>query len=228
MTIMTIYSIVFVVILICIYIKINKSSNITISQPPIFIHIPKNAGSYIEEIGKANGYKWGKYNENTERDSNDIPCNHWHIPPKYMKDVGKNEYNNKTFCIIRDPYERMISEYKWFSHISFKSTSKEKLNEYVHTLPKRIKNNPYSYDCHLLPQTEFIFDENGNRTCDVILEMNDLNTEYLNSELNLNLQHVDNVKRNALYSDLSIKDLDQESIDIINTIYASDFNFINS
>ena len=40
------------------------------------------------------------------------PCQPWHVPPaSYQRVLGENPYaNNATFCVVRHPYSRCVSE----------------------------------------------------------------------------------------------------------------------
>ena len=192
-----------------------------------FIHIPKNAGTYIEDLGKENDYAWGRHNRVTEKDSNNISCSHWHVPPRYMKDKGANLYKDShTFCVLRDPYERIVSEFKYAYRAKKEFITKENLNKYIHTLPDIIKKNKFAQDCHLIPQHEYIYDENGKQTCNTILDFDNLNAnlQHFNSNLQLGIKHIDDTKVNdTSFSKLSKHDLDPKSLKIIQTIYAEDF-----
>ena len=72
-----------------------------------FIHITKCAGTSIEDIGKNNGMSWGRF------DTEYINAfGHWHACFSNDSDkisALKNKY--KWFMVVRDPYERLISEF---------------------------------------------------------------------------------------------------------------------
>jgi len=75
-----------------------------------FIHIPKTAGSSIEELGIRNDYLWARYHP--------IPnykeqvCSRWHLPPFHP--AVKEIYDKKdTFCVVRNPFHRLVSDYRY-------------------------------------------------------------------------------------------------------------------
>lgn len=89
-------------------IYIQKEINIK----PIFIHIPKNAGSYIRKYVK------GENNSYDHMDLNMLYVN--------FREV----FNNHTFfCVVRNPYDRLVSNYEFALKRSntgiTQSTSKE-------------------------------------------------------------------------------------------------------
>ena len=69
-----------------------------------FIHITKCAGTTIENVGKKNNVLWGRFHKE---------YGWWHeIFPNKSQEL-KLKYD--WFVIIRNPYERLISEFycKW-------------------------------------------------------------------------------------------------------------------
>ena len=195
-----------------------------------FIHIPKNAGTFIEELGKENGYKWGIYNDFTKKPKPNNRCSHWHIPPRYFKDDDKKYFkNSKSFCIFRDPHERIISEFKYINRRNKNIVTKDNLNKYIHSLPNKIEKDKLAQDCHLIPQYEYIYDTNGDRFCDEILDFKNLNADIhnLNSKYHLGLKNINTSKKNdTSFSGLTKNDLDEQSVKIIESLYAKDFKLM--
>jgi len=86
-----------------------------------FIHIPKNAGTSIENTAAKYGVLWGRFNvfPNAElwptRHQTIVGshCSFWH-DPFYLQD-GTPEWfqRHEKFCVTRDPYARIVSEYKY-------------------------------------------------------------------------------------------------------------------
>lgn len=194
-----------------------------------FIHIPKNAGTTIENIGNKHNVKWGRFNDDLETQSKFKQCNYWHIPPKYF---NKNSYydSNDTFCVIRNPFSRIVSEYKYrFGDEPTKLTAKS-MNMWIQQdLPFMLKTKKHSYNCHLLPQSEFIYDQMGNKTCTHVLnndkltdEFNDLMKTYRYDHIQMTSQK-DNVSKGGL----SVNDLDENSKAIIRDLYQNDFAILD-
>ena len=100
-------------------------------RPPLyFLHIPKNAGTTIEvrfaRGSKADpGYwrrvakaRWARDHPAAEAPPADPQwkldfraCRSWHTPPRH---VHPNPYETTdTFCVVRDPFDRAVSEFKF-------------------------------------------------------------------------------------------------------------------
>ena len=115
-----------------------------------FLHIPKNAGTSIEEAGLTIMQKWGKYDTKL-KNMNDVHA--WHVP----QPIGKN-----AFCVIRNPFNKLLSEFRHevilaFNHNSTKFSpnahyNAESLNKWLEISLKKVHQNPHHIDNHFLPQ----------------------------------------------------------------------------
>ena len=76
-----------------------------------FIHIPKVAGESIEEtyIEREWGRRGGKFflSQNKQQNCHG-QCSFWHNHDNYI-----HKMSCKTFCVVRDPVDRIISSYKY-------------------------------------------------------------------------------------------------------------------
>eukprot|EP01084_Bolivina_argentea_P172790 299282_1 len=108
-----------------------------------FINIPKTGGTSIENSAlKQLNISWGKYamrhtdhhkNINTRNKTcKNNGCPLWHIPPKWFDNfdyynITKYEY----FCVVRNPFNRIISEY-YHQHRNKKTncSSTQRLNTF--------------------------------------------------------------------------------------------------
>eukprot|EP00971_Amphidinium_carterae_P319926 6359384-Amphidinium_carterae.1 len=109
----------------------------------VFLHIPKNAGTAIEELGLAFNLHWGRYAATALKKRQNArfkKCVFHHMPIAYQfqgsttvryhcrgsipwkltedgwpvlnRSAGAN-LDVANFCVIRHPYERAISEFKY-------------------------------------------------------------------------------------------------------------------
>ena len=101
-----------------------------------FLHIPKNAGSAIEDAARREGIPWARWVDwapflcngsprtrrgcNTTRSHTPMcvfsvgqracPC--FHTPIDTLENDGP--YRGKhVFCVVREPHDRMVSQYTW-------------------------------------------------------------------------------------------------------------------
>jgi len=218
------------VIILFLKIIINKNmikENMNTREPK-FIHIPKNAGTSIEELGIKYNLKWGKYdysNLDLRENLSEIPCCYWH---NYL---FKSSDNHDYFCVVRNPYDRIKSEYY------YRKKKNEifglNLNDWINKFLKNI-SNVNVYDCHLIPQYNYIFDKEGNKKIKYIL--------YLDNNLNKNLKEIlteygitidindfekRNESQNQNQNQKEKETLSKKSIELINEYYKKDFEHLD-
>jgi len=194
-----------------------------------FIHIPKNAGTTIENIADSQNVKWGRFKpEHEEHKSiNEFTpnCTYWHLPPKHF---NRNSLYKKdeTFCVLRNPYERMVSEYKYRNKLS--EQTPEHLNAWLRKMLVFGTYNDGELNCHFLPQCEYLFDSQGERTCDNVLNFENLTKEFneLTSKHGIDIKLNEDTKYNTTEKSVTVADLDQDVKVLIERIYEKDFEEI--
>ena len=137
----------------------------------MLVHIPKTGGSSLEAWALQQGWQWGMHMSEPELKPG-APgwsgtttghvwrlCHSWHIPPKYFVGVRSD---TPMLAVFRDPYRRAISQ------ALYKSVPCEKkaINRYLTRMLKHNYNATSgtahaNADCHWLPQTEYLIDEDG-------------------------------------------------------------------
>jgi hypothetical protein len=205
-----------------------------------FIHIPKNAGTSIENSAIKKNIKWGfkewsktdcnisnpidifkckgKWiNLNNNKETNHNKCFPWHQIPDELHSFYEND---ELFCVVRNPYSKLVSAYN-YSH--GKNANKEHLNKFIKQKLENFDKNKYWNGCHILPQHYYT---HGKRKCDIILKYENLDKEFndLMKKNNLNLSLP---KNNTSRKNVSVKDLNKESIKLINKVYDKDFKLFN-
>lgn len=189
-----------------------------------FIHIPKTAGTSIENWGRKYGYKWGRFDPDTPVN---VPGTHaragyWHSPAKYWKISNGVQY----FCVVRDPIDRFISA----MNFHYKEYDQLDLNEFIHE--KFTLDFIFSENCKsFLPQVHYVFNsDTDEQFCDFVLDYDYLETEFTRLMLTfrdyrayrslpkVNVSHKHKFSANML-SDKSLK--------ILKEVYAEDYKFIS-
>jgi hypothetical protein len=205
----------------------------------LFIHIPKTGGTTLES------YFSEKYNiplnlDSLYEDVEDNNCldketkirNHLEINAtlqhliyrtimKY-KDFFKIDCANlEVITIVRNPYERIISDLFWYNKITLSSTKEEVFLVIKKYLKERLDN-------HNIPQYLFITDANKN----LIPGIKILHTETLKKDMiELGYTDFDNhyyKNKNTTRNNINYYDfLNQDSIQLINWYYHYDFELFH-
>ena len=203
-----------------------------------FLHIPKNAGTSIEEYGRIIKKLWGKYNPNL-KSSTELGINRQHLPQTLP--------NSDLFCIIRNPFDRIKSQFlheiyfnKNFKNLDINKYIQEKiklLNENVYFYKKNetdvgLKGGPHHYDNHFLPQINY------SQLCKHILLLDNLEIEFIKllEKYNLDFYPKKFIKYNSnekvIKGEISkVKlnlNLNYESKNWINNYYSKDIELYHS
>ena len=122
------------------------------------LHIPKNAGATIEI--------WWRRDAHPKTTISRCRMSPWHTPPRFM---DPNLYvANSTFCILRDPVDHLVSEYKMIHRsgdLLEGSRGSQSLNRWIGQKAGSVEDEgrddpelPMLNDCHLprpTPMTRF-------------------------------------------------------------------------
>ena len=191
----------------------------------LFIHIPKTGGTVIERRLKKTNKETlfsGSTNKLLDYPYNKISLQHqfYSTISKFRNKLNVNFDNIKIFTVVRNPYDRIISDLFWYKLIKKNFSAEEVYN---------IIKNKYLYnnnlDNHNVPQYKFITDDNANLIQNIkIFNSETLNedNDELNNFLGLNI----NIKRENINKNYD-RYLNKNSISLINDFYKKDFELLN-
>jgi len=205
-----------------------------------FIHIGKNAGTSMETLGQELHLGWGKYLYGTrgwkkiKTINDDGSCqSKYHMPPRYFnKSVYFLDYN---FCVIRNPLSRLVSEFKFSqkhpngnSYYGFKPFNRHftydniGLNEWVIVALTLYQTKKFIHDCHLIPAYEFIFDDHGTRTCQAVLQFENLSEDFEKLKAIFHFEAELIHKYQSQVTTVTVDDLNETSLIMIRKVYHDD------
>ncbi|WND03198.1 sulfotransferase family 2 domain-containing protein [Temperatibacter marinus] len=191
----------------------------------LYIHTPKTGGAYIEDFFKANGFKmtyWTSIIDPIER------CTAQHYHMKILNQLFDFSKFNFIFMTVRNPISRLVSEYNWLikkrkilsPSISFEEFLKKTLEDY--------NKNPYLYDNHIRPQTEF-----AKKGVTVFKQENQFDekwAERLETLIGIEFKTKEVVKtQNSpdFHKKLTLGDVDPAVVKAVNDFYHLDFKNFN-
>lgn len=199
----------------------GPNGGVTIDGAVLLVHIPKTGGTSVEH------YFYNKYGI-----KHDITNFYGFVPhvshslqhctylelKQFHEQIDFNDPILRIISIVRNPYERVVSDLFFYKLISDKST-----NDEVEVALRKYFNDVYDYDNHRICQYLYLLDENRVMSDKILV----LRTENLtDGMINLgytDFQNNDNVTyRNRLeYMEL----LNGVSVEMINSYYREDFEY---
>ena len=177
-----------------------------------FIHITKCAGTSIENMGKQDNQKWGRFDKQYGF--------HHRLFSKVPNSVRESK---DWFAVVRNPYDRLISEYycKYGGINKLKNPPKHNKEEFNKFIRNRI-NRRSKVGNHYTEQYKY-FEDVPQKV--QVIKMENLNSglKKLFKKYNLNIQIPEkksNVGKKGLFTS---KDFDNETLKLINEVYGKDF-----
>lgn len=166
----------------------NRPAVYPFKENPIeFIHITKTGGTAIEIMAQQQaGIKWGRCHywtgygcdyqpdrvipsENFTIDGLPLQGVWWHFPPHWYDPNWMEPYD--TFAIVRNPYDRWISEY-YCDYFGYKTATTNNTNDpdiMNRWIATNITMATVQYD-HTLPQHYYVYDSNGTKVVTHVLK----------------------------------------------------------
>jgi hypothetical protein len=191
----------------------------------LFIHIPKTGGSNIENFfliysnEQPHIHHLMSYNKN-------LKFNHHSLQHSTLREyIEHHSFFNISFSnhlkiitVVRNPYERIMSDLFFLRLASVHDTSIE-----IEKIIESYLSNSNTYDNHKIPQYQFLIDEKNK----IYPKIKILKNESLNQEMeSIGFPefkfYCENVKPKSY-----MKYLSKKSIIMINNFYKKDFEYFN-
>lgn len=191
----------------------------------LFVHIPKTGGTVIEKEIKQKSTQTlysGKRNKLLPVPFNGCSLQHQFYTTlyKFRDKLDINFDNIKVFSVVRNPYDRVISDLFWFKLIK-----RDYDSDKVYNVIKNSYLNRNNLDNHNKPQYKFVTDEMGNLIPHIkIFKTEELN--QINDDINKFIGFKINIKRGNTNKDYS-RYLNNDSISLINEFYKKDFELFD-
>lgn len=194
-----------------------------------FIHITKNAGTTIEKIANKRGILWGAYNDEYCKNFGKLSKTKdpWH---NYFPNLDKSIRSKYDwFLVVRNPYDRILSEFKWYSNFKQYENNPFTINTFNEFIQNKIKEandtntNIGKYGGHFSPQYKYLTSEDKIH----ILKFENLKEEFndLMKQYNINLKLDE--KHNVSNHKFTINDFNESTKKLIQEVYKKDFELFN-
>ena len=187
-----------------------------------FIHITKNAGTSIENIGRRYGLEWG-LRDPVVRSLHDPKCHGWHRFLPYNDTTAKYDW----FMVIRDPFSRILSDTIYISSI-YKAdySTKELLNLNLQKYIGKMLVNSCEDRFH--PEGDHFSRQSDYLTKGLtihVLKFENLQSEFEALMEKYSLPCILSIHDNASVNPYTytVKDLSEDSIALIKKVYEKDF-----
>jgi hypothetical protein len=185
-----------------------------------FIHIPKTGGSSVEVVFDLQHDEnlWVPRFTHKIQECNFAPQHFTHALINHFKPNCKDYF---SFAIVRNPYDRIISEY-FYINKSFEGKPISNFNEDQFNI--WLDTNLIKFDIdHKLPQTLFL-----DVPVDMILKLENINKDWekLNERLGVNIKLIHDNKSSINKKDI-VDSLSKKTKQKIYKIFKDDFEKLN-
>lgn len=122
----------------------------------LFLHIPKAAGSSVENIGSSLGWRESfSIRGKTLEDLKYFKASLQHLHAEPLEILLNFDEFDSIFTVVRNPFARFKSEYYWQRAQRITDLG---VDEWIAETFEKYCHNSYIYDNHIRPQVEFLPD----------------------------------------------------------------------
>lgn len=122
----------------------------------LFVHVPKSAGTTVDHIFLANGWKVTFQDGGGRSDTilRHMKCSFQHFHAALLTQLLNPNSFDAVFTILRDPMSRLQSEYRW--RMEHGSGPQIEFNTWVTRMFRAYYRNRFVLDNHIRPQGHFV------------------------------------------------------------------------
>lgn len=127
----------------------------------LFVHIPKTGGTSIEKFFRAQKVKVGLNSQALHGPGRfGFPCSPQHFHEAILSELFPAGFFDGKVAIIRNPVERMLSEYRHRMGILVrKGRAAVTFERWLRGSLRKYSKDPYFKDNHFRPQVDFLDDQ---------------------------------------------------------------------
>lgn len=128
----------------------------------LFVHIPKTGGTTIEYLVRDAGWELSFFYDGSGAYSRFplVPCTPQHMHLEALDRYVDWSKISRAFTVVRNPVTRFVSEFFFQKprFIQAKIIEKQDFERWAFRSLDRIRDDPFCFDNHLRPQSEFVRD----------------------------------------------------------------------
>jgi hypothetical protein len=186
----------------------------------LFIHVPKTGGTSIETMLGALNSQCGYGIKNRKAMQHYL----WN---DFLKIFGQQRFNRYfKFSVVRNPYDRFLSEYYWTPIKGLGNKSKQSIDDFIKCVEEIVKNRRFnatvSHD-HFIPQVEYIYDSEKNLKVNKLFKFENFNEVLDFLSKRYNIKKIDKVCNSTTKDKLKLTEVQK---DRIYKIYEKDFKIL--
>lgn len=122
----------------------------------LFVHIPKVGGTTIDHVFLSNGWIVAFQDGGGRPDTilRHLRCSLQHFHADLLQQVMRIDSFDAVFTVLRDPVDRLISEYHWRRQHAPQITGD--FEPWVNQVLTTYRKAPFVLDNHIRPQSQFV------------------------------------------------------------------------
>jgi hypothetical protein len=207
----------------------------------IFIHVPKAGGTSVEKMlfkKEHNLQHWFGFDEKRQIFLQHLTCRQI-VDLKMLSEEQFDGYFK--FAIVRNPWDRCLSEYIWriknsgnfvdakvnIEKFGRRNAKEIKHISFVDFLKKNFPWEEISFDCHMKPQVEYLLDDSGKPMVDFVGRLETLEKDSALIFNKIGIKHPATPHKNKTKHKPYWEYYDSETYELVAEIYKKDIEYFN-